>query len=352
MKILVLGGTGAMGEHLVEIVAASGMETHVTSRTRSGVAGCVHYIQGNAKDDAFLAPILARKWDAIVDFMVYSTPAFERRLPRLLESTSQYFYLSSARVYANSPGPITEESPRLLDVVKDPEFLATDEYALAKARQENLLRASGRRNWTIIRPYITYARERLQLGVLEKEGWLYRALRRRSIVFSRDINERVTTMTSGRDVARAMVSLIGKTDALSEAFHVTTSQSHGWNHILKIYLEAIETHLGFKPRVHLADLAGFLRCHPSKYQVIYDRVFDRVFDNSKIGRYLDVGSFTPVDNGLREALCAFLSNPTFKQVDWRAEAKKDRLVREHSSLWEPHGLKDKARYAIRRYFWN
>lgn len=341
-----------MGEHLVEIAAAKGIEAHITSRTRAGSSGRVHYIRGNAQDDTFLAPILARKWDAIIDFMVYRTLGFERRLPRLLESTSQYFYLSSARVYANSPGPITEESPRLLDVIQDREFLATDEYALAKARQENLLRASGTRNWTIIRPYITYARERLQLGVLEKEGWLYRALHGRSIVFSRDINERVTTMTSGKDVARAMVALIGKADALAEAFHITAPQACEWGHVLEVYLETIETHLGFRPRVHLADLAGFLRCHSGKYQIIYDRVFDRVFDSSKIGRYVDVGSFVSVDTGLREALGALLANPMFKQMDWRAEANKDRLVREHAPLWEPDGTRDKARYAVYRYLKN
>ena len=66
---------------------------------------------------------------------------------------------------------------RLLDVSHDSIYLKTDEYALAKARQEDILRKSGKNNWTIIRPYITYSESRLQLGVLEKEAWLYRALK-------------------------------------------------------------------------------------------------------------------------------------------------------------------------------
>ena len=41
--------------------------------------------------------------------------------------------------------------------------------ALQKAREENLLLKSDSRNWTIIRPYITYYDERLQLGVFEKK---------------------------------------------------------------------------------------------------------------------------------------------------------------------------------------
>ena len=40
-----------------------------------------------------------------------------------------------------------------------------------------------------------------QLGVLEKELWLYRALNGRTIVFSKDIAEKSTTLTYGYDVA-------------------------------------------------------------------------------------------------------------------------------------------------------
>lgn len=54
-------------------------------------------------------------------------------------------------------------------------ILSIDEYAITKAHQENLLINSKNKNWTIIRPYITYSEQRLQLGTFEKEDWLYRA---------------------------------------------------------------------------------------------------------------------------------------------------------------------------------
>ena len=53
--------------------------------------------------------------------------------------------------------------------------------------EENLLFNSEKNNFTIIRPTITYNTQRLQLGVLEKENWLYRALHGRAIVFSDDV---------------------------------------------------------------------------------------------------------------------------------------------------------------------
>ena len=63
-----------------------------------------------------------------------------------------------------------------MDLTKDEQYLATNEYALAKAREENVLTESGFNNFTIIRPYITYYNNRLQLGIFEKEIWLQRAL--------------------------------------------------------------------------------------------------------------------------------------------------------------------------------
>lgn len=188
-KVLLLGGTGAMGAHLAKVLAQQGKQVDVTTRRERNDAERIHYIRGNAHDTTFVSKLLsAGDYDAVVDFMVYNTLEFKARVGMMLGGTRQYVFLSSSRVYADSKSPIKEdETPRLLDNCKDPEYLATDEYALTKARQEDVLRNSGRNNWTIIRPYITYSEIRLQLGPLEKEAWLFRAMTGRTIVFSKDI---------------------------------------------------------------------------------------------------------------------------------------------------------------------
>ena len=71
--------------------------------------------------------------------MVYGTDEFKLKIDLFLEHTGQYIYISSSRVYANENKCITEKSKRLLDICEDDEYLKTDEYALVKARQENLL---------------------------------------------------------------------------------------------------------------------------------------------------------------------------------------------------------------------
>ena len=57
------------------------------------------------------------------------------------------------------------------------------------------------KNWTIIRPYITFSDARLQLSCLEKEYWLKRVLDNKPIVFSKDLANKTTTFTCGNDVA-------------------------------------------------------------------------------------------------------------------------------------------------------
>lgn len=341
-----------MGSYLYKLLSNSNIQTYVTSRQKARAIDGVEFIEGNARDGIFLQEILAENWDVIVDFMVYSTAEFKNRVDSLLRATKQYVFLSSARVYNNSFGLIHEDSARLLDSSTDSEFLNTDEYSLQKARQEDILYSCGIKNWTIVRPYITYGSERLQLGVLEKEEWLYRAIKGRTIFFSADMMSKLTTMTHGADVAKGIFSILGTEDSLGETFHITSNLTSTWSEILDVYLDVLQTHLGFRPKVSLESLGTFLKCRPGeqRYQVIYDRLFDRSFDNSRIDRYLRVREFTSVSDGLKACLQDFLLNPKFGDINWKAEAQKDRLLNERTPLAEIAGIKQKIKYTLFRYF--
>ena len=116
-RILLLGGTGAMGEHLTRILAEQGDDVHVTTRS------C------RMSEITFINDLLRESWDAIVDFMVYNTDEFRVRVSQLLKATKQYIFISSARVYGptnSSDELINEETPRLLDMIKDEEYQKPD----------------------------------------------------------------------------------------------------------------------------------------------------------------------------------------------------------------------------------
>lgn len=352
MKILLLGGTGAMGLHLVEILSTqSTNEICVTSRSqRTSTLPNVTYIQGNAMEDNFLYPLIADgQFDVIVDFMTYNSKQLEERLAVMLSSTKQYLFLSSARVFSSDELPIKESSPRLLETCGDAEYLQTDEYALAKAREEDLFKKQASNNYTIIRPYITYSENRLQLGVLEKESWLYRALHGRSIVFSRDIADKYTTLTYGYDVASAIVKMIGNEKAIGQSINVMQSLSIKWKDVLSIYVDVIHELTGKAPRVVMVDHAINLHYPDRKWQVLYDRCLDRQFDTEKLSSIIGEHSFVDVKIGLRKALIGFMSNPAYRYIDWKMETIRDKYAGDITPISEIPGKKLKLKYLYWRF---
>ena len=352
MKILVLGGTGAMGGPLVKVLVRRKMDVYVTSRKKNESSQeYVHYIQGNALDLSFLKELLAEKYDVIIDFMVYTYEEFRERYELFLNNTDQYIFFSSARVYSDSLVPITENSERLLDVCKDQEYLSKSEYALNKAREEDCLLKASKKNWTIIRPYITYSENRMQLGVMEKEHWLYRALHGRKIVFSEEMAKKFTTLTYGYDVSTRVAELVGSSAALGEVYQILNDQEIEWQKILELYVKTLEKLLGKSIEVvYLKQLGDLAKVLGNYYQIHYDRLYDRKFNSSKVNDVTGNKVYQNTLDSLEGCLTSFVeNNGRFNAIDWKAEAYFDRVTREHTPLTEINGCKNKIKYIIFRY---
>ena len=353
MRVLLLGGTGAMGLYLRDYLINRGEEVYITSRKKRQGNGRTHYVQGNAHNIVFLRHLLAEKWDAIVDFMIYDTTEFSERIGLLLSSTQQYIFISSSRVYSNYDSPITESTPRLLDVSKDDEFLLTEEYSLKKAREENILMSSENNNYTIIRPYITYSETRLQLGDLEIGGWLVRAIEGRSIVFSKDIAECKTTISFGKNVAKGISCVIGDKRTFGEIYNITDSFCLKWKDVLSIYLDALEKYTGKRPSVKWIEKSLKLSNPSTMYQVKYDRLFDREFDNSKILEIAPDLQFVSPYIGLSQCIKSFVDmykKDYYPKISYMKEAYMDKLAGEHIRIKDIKKFKHKILYILCRYF--
>jgi len=115
-KVLALGGTGAMGTYLVPKLVEDGYTVDVVSLDdMTSDNPRLRYIKANVKDTAVLSELLYKRYDGIVDFMIYPTGEIPVYLPLMLQNTEHYIYLSSYRVFADEEHPIVESSPRLLD---------------------------------------------------------------------------------------------------------------------------------------------------------------------------------------------------------------------------------------------
>jgi nucleoside-diphosphate-sugar epimerase len=304
-KALVLGGTGAMGVYLVPELASLGYEVRVVSLdTVVSDDPRITYVKADAKSIDYLRELLQERFDVIVDFMLYSTEQFRERYDILLKNPDHYIFLSSYRVYAGGEIPITEDTPRLLDVSEDREFLLTDDYSLTKARQEDILQDSRYDNWTIVRPAITYSKRRFQLVTLEAPIVVARALQGLTVVLPREALSVQATMSWAGDVARMMSRLILNPSAYRERFTLATAEHHTWGEIAEFYREII----GLKPV--WADTEDYLTImggsKGARYQLAYDRLFERLVDNSKVLRVtgLKQSDFMPLRRGLEKELPA------------------------------------------------
>ena len=354
MNILILGGTGAIGTPLIDSLNEKKYNVFVTSRKRHEDYGFVKYIYGNAMDFTFVKGICEKiiDIDVIIDFMVYELDEFNQRYIYLLEHTKQYIFISSSRVYANSSSLITEKTSRLLDTINDEEYLKTNEYALKKAREEDLLIESTFKNWTIVRPYITYNNNRLQLGTLEKEYWLRRAIEGKKFIITRKTYEAITSLTYGLDVSNGILEIIGNKNAYSECIQIVTNEYMTWKEIVEIYLDAIEEQIGIRPKyIIIDDYHTLCMIIKNKYQMVYDRFFDRKFDSSKLEKIIGHDyNYVGTKQGLRKSINEFFNEKkSFLYVDWAYEGYVDRLTNEITSINDIPNIKNKLKYFVYRF---
>ena len=351
MNVLVLGGTGAMGVPIVDYCSKYA-EVYVTSRNKHEDKGNVHYLTGNAHSEEFMRnEVLTRDYDAIIDFMTYHTEEFRSKVDLMLGSTGHYVFLSSSRVYADKDGLITEEDPRILDECKDEAYLATDEYALSKARCENILKEKSCSGWTIIRPYITYNSQRMQLGVYEKENWLRRFLAGHTVVVPKDIMSKRTTITFGNDVALRIGKLALSKDSVGQIFHITNPDSMLWQDVLDLYDKCLFSLMGRHMNVIYKEDSLGLQKVWSKYQIIYDRLYSRQFDNSK-QEMICGKEYTDTEEAIERCLRECIHAPAYakNKINGAYEGWSDKIAGEHSPLKSIPGKKNKLKYLKRRFF--
>ncbi len=280
-KILVPGGTGAMGVYLVPELLKKGYAVDVVSLDdKVSDTENLRYFKDDFCNIETAAKYLSQGYDAVVDFMIYNSTKFDERYEMFLSSTSHYIYLSTYRVYAGQY-PITEDSPRLLDVSEDEKFLTTDDYPLYKAKGEDLLRRSGKKNWTIIRPAITYSQRRFQLTTLEMPLVVGRAQKSKLVLLPEGAADCQATMSWAGDVARMISAIVLNDAAMGEAYTVSTSEHNTWRDIAEIYHELIGLDYRFIPDDDFVRVVSG-GSDAARYQLKYDREYHRIIDNTKI----------------------------------------------------------------------
>ncbi len=283
-KILILGATGAMATYLIPELLEKGYKVDgVTIEEVESDKENLTYITYDAKDMAFLQEILKNGYDAVVDFMIYNVlEDFKPYYKLFSENTEHYLFFSTYRVYADD-SPLTENSKRLLDIDLPEDFITEREYSIYKAEEEDYLRVSDFKNFTIIRPAITYSKRRLQLTTLEANVFAYRMLTGKTVILPESAMDKQATMTWAGDVAKMLSAIILNPKAYGETYTVSTAEHMTWREIAEIYKEVggLE-YITVDNDTYIKIVASESRAPYARQQLKYDRCFDRIVDNSKI----------------------------------------------------------------------
>lgn len=322
-----------MGSELVGLLSADkgnevvAVSRHANATTRQNL----RYMRGDAFEPSFIGKLLRGNFDVVVDFMWHDEESISRLLPLFLRSAGQYFFLSSAAVYADSDTPLKEDSPRFIDLASSSERHSA-EYHIAKARAEDVVVRANSGNWTVIRPHVVYNGSRLPLCTWEKGVWLPLSIRGIPIATPEDVLQKKTTLTHGREIARQICTLAGKKDALGEVFNVGSEDVHTWGELFDIYDALIHEATGHRIAKHKSSADEISRHIPTmKSRFSNDRLLDRRFDLSKykaVSR-ADTGDGRPLRESISECVRLALASKkaqTAKIADFDALAGNGRIT--------------------------
>jgi nucleoside-diphosphate-sugar epimerase len=288
LRVLYLGGTGAISASCVRLSVESGMHVSVLNRGRNSAERSlppgVTVLSGDVTDDASLgAAVGDHSFDAVVNFLSYDAPDAERMVSFFGKRTAHYVHISSASVYGKPvlQTPVTESTP------VHNRFLA---YARAKLRAEQALNAAYQRDGfpvTVVRPSHTYD----DANPPVPGGWtvLERLARGAPIPVHGD-GTSLWTLTHAEDFAVGLVGLLGNPRAVGETFHITSDDVYTWDQIYGILASALGVEANL---VHVASEL-FPVVAPDWFWselLVGDLAHSAVFDNTKIRRF--VPGFAP-----------------------------------------------------------
>ena len=312
-KVLLIAGTGTLGGSAYPELMKLGYQVDIISlEDYKSVSPRLDFIKARA-DLPFLERIFAERgrYDAVVDFI--HTPDIEALKPRMdliLAHTDQFVYLSSYRTYADRESLVTESTPQWLDTTTDAKMLAEDDYAIPKARGERYLQSLGCRNWTIIRPIISFTHFRLDLVTVGAYALLYRTAAGKPVPLPVECRDKHCGVTWGGNTGLQIAHLIGKPAALGEVFTLGTDEGLTWGDVAGYYEELAGAKFEWIPAEDYLRIATS-NAYMERQMIYTDRILDRRVDFSKVLRVtgLDPSRFMSCRDAIAHELAILSERP-------------------------------------------
>jgi nucleoside-diphosphate-sugar epimerase len=327
MKVLFIGGTGNISTASSKLAIEKGIELYHLNRgvNKVEISG-VQTILGDINKPNGLSELKKHHWDVVVNWIAFTPEDIERDLALLRGKTKQYIFISSASCYQTPLRyPLITESTPLYNNLWD--------YSANKIKCEDRLMQAYREEGfpiTIVRPSLTYDTViPIAIGGFREYNTAARILKGKEIIIHGD-GTSLWTVTHADDFAKGFVGLLGLTQAIGHAFHITSDEILSWNMIYGILAESLECEL--RP-VHIAS--DFIcRIEPSYTgTLLADKAESVIFDNSKIKTFVPGFKATiPFSEGIKRTLEWLDADTARKIIDPEEEGRIENILRAYKAL--------------------
>lgn len=304
-RVLLIAGGGTLGTYVSEELLRLGAFVEVIcpeEKTSNNERLLFH--QSLATEELLRDLFSKKHYDGIVNFIHYSKVEDYKKIhPLLISNTDHLIFLSSYRVYADEQHPITEDAPRLADVLTDREFFENEDYALPKARCEDYLRREcAGEPWTIVRPVISFSDKRLDLLLYSGKDVLNYASQDKEMLMPNFVKNYSAGIDWAGNSGKLIANLLFKSDAIGEAFTVYSGHGLTWAEVAEKYSKLTGVKIRWCSEEEYVCHHSKIAVHPWVWK--YDRRFNRDIDCSKILRVtgLSKEDFASVEEGIRREL--------------------------------------------------
>ncbi len=153
MKLLIIGGTGFLGKHLVDAALQRGHELTLFNRGQSNPTLFPNVEQLHSNRDGGLSVLQGRHWDAVIDTCGYVPRVVGASAQAAASLTKHYTFISSISVYADfSKAGIDEHAPVATLADEHVEEITDGAYGGLKALSEQAAEHAMPGRTLIIRP--------------------------------------------------------------------------------------------------------------------------------------------------------------------------------------------------------
>lgn len=316
LSVLFIGGTGKISSACADVAVARGIELTVLNRGKTSLRAVPEGVatrSADVRDTSAVREALGnQEFDVVVNFIAYRPEHVSADIELFAGRTGHYVFISSASAYAKPvPSlPIRESTP-----LRNP-FWA---YSRDKiACEERLITAYRDHGFpvTVVRPSHTYDRTSIPL----LGGWTaVDRMRRGEPVVVHGDGTSLWVLTHHADFARAFVPLLGRPQAVGEAFHITGDEAQPWDQIYRTLGRAA----GVEPRlVHVSSEQIATAVPDWGPGLLGDAAHSVIFDNTKVKQLVPGWTAAiPWAEGAREIIEWFDADPARRVVSPAAEAQ-------------------------------